>query len=329
LIIIQAAQNVQSREHWSSDVDVKRLMFSSHWVRGFLTRAKMRRRKITTDDKVLPSEKTINEVMAVGQEVFWRKGHTYDTNWNMDETGLNWCSGPKYIFVPGDQSRALNIGIDNDKYRITAALTVNANGRSAPLFMIIRHSVSSEAKPDQTTMRTVKNLFEKNDGYGKKHGWELKTWVRTLEIYNKAKKLIKAEHRVNYLIHTGNTDHKATGDVITSQHKAWNDTVRMCMWLDLIMAPIKKDTKMLLWMDNCGSHLTLAVVKVMEEIEIDLALYPKNMTGIMQVLDLVVNGPVKAHTRTLRANRLYDYFNNVFKALYEGNIALPSLLKKK
>ena len=32
------------------------------------------------------------------------------------------------------------------------------------------------------------------------------------------------------------------------------------------------------------------------------------MTGELQVLDLVVNGPLKAHIRTIRANRLYESF---------------------
>jgi len=38
-------------------------------------------------------------------------------------------------------------------------------------------------------------------------------------------------HSVNYLIHT------RTGNVITSQYKAWNDTVRMAMLIDLILKP--------------------------------------------------------------------------------------------
>lgn len=32
------------------------------------------------------------------------------------------------------------------------------------------------------------------------------------------------------------------------------------------------------------------------------------MTGELRVLDLVVNGPLKAHIRTIRANRLYQRF---------------------
>ena len=39
-----------------------------------------------------------------------------------------------------------------------------------------------------------------------------------------------------------------------------------------------------------------------------MALLPPNMTDILQVPDLVVNGPVKTHIRYNRATRLLDAF---------------------
>jgi hypothetical protein len=41
---------------------------------------------------------------------------------------------------------------------------------------------------------------------------------------------VKVKYKINYL------RHKETGAVITSQHRAWNDTdtARMAMWLDLV-----------------------------------------------------------------------------------------------
>ena len=79
------------------------------------------------------------------------------------------------------------------------------------------------------------------------------------------------------------------------------------------MKPIKEKLgKMLLWNDNCGSHKTRTVRDVIDEIGIDVAYLPRNMTSELQVLDLVVNGPRKAHIRTNRANRLYNSFQ-VFK----------------
>ena len=49
-------------------------------------------------------------------------------------------------------------------------------------------------------------------------------------------------------------------------------------------------------------------MEVIDEIGVDVAFLPKNMTGELQVLDLVVNGPLKAHIRTNRANVLYQSF---------------------
>ena len=73
--------------------------------------------------------------------------------------------------------------------------------------------------------------------------------------------------------------------------------------------------KLLIWFDNCGCHKTAIVQDYIEEIEIDVAYLPPNMTAILQVLDLVVNGPLKAHVRQLRAKRLVRGFKE-FMELY-------------
>ena len=44
------------------------------------------------------------------------------------------------------------------------------------------------------------------------------------------------------------------------------------------------------------------------ECNVDVAFLPKNMTAELQVLDLVVNEPFKAHIRNERALRLYNSF---------------------
>lgn len=56
----------------------------------------------------------------------------------------------------------------------------------------------------------------------------------------------------------------------------------------------------MIWFDNCGCHKTTLVDDVIAELGIQIACLPPNMTGVLQVLDLVVNGPLKAHTRNLR-----------------------------
>ena len=82
------------------------------------------------------------------------------------------------------------------------------------------------------------------------------------------------------------------------------------MWLQLIVQPIlDRDGDILLWWNNCTVHETLAVQNAIKAMKgLHTAPLPKNCTDILQVLDLVVNGPIKHHYRTTRAKRLYDYF---------------------
>ena len=122
------------------------------------------------------------------------------------------------------------------------------------------------------------------------------------------------DHKCWYMIHD------QTNHVITSQLKAWNDQVRMIMWLELIMLPLKNRLgKLLIWFDNCGCHKTDVVQKYIGEIGIDVAYLPPNMAAILQVLDLVVNGPLKSHVRQLRAKRIVRSFKE-FKELYDHDL---------
>ena len=81
------------------------------------------------------------------------------------------------------------MGISNTKLRITAAITVNADGEFAPLFFIIKHSVSSATRPDQSKMKVIQDLHKKDDGFGDSNGWRLRKWVKELTIYNKKNSL--------------------------------------------------------------------------------------------------------------------------------------------
>ena len=163
--------------------------------------------------------------------------------------------------------------------------------------LIVKHSVSSEKRPDQTGMTVIRDLHKK-PGFTERDGWILKIWEKDISLSG-----VKARHKVIYIIHD------ETGHVITSQVKAWNDTVRMVLWFEVIIKPLKEKLgKILIWCDNCGSHKTSSVTEVINEIGADVCFLPKNMTGELQVLDLVVNGPLKAHIRTIRANRLYKSF---------------------
>ena len=62
---------------------------------------------------------------------------------------------------------------------------------------------------------------------------------------------------------------------------------------------------MLVVVDNCGAHLTPAAEAVFREHGIALEMLPKNMTDALQVMDLVVNGPLKAVLRRRRSWALF------------------------
>lgn len=303
-VIIEAATRVQ--QLYQGDPSVNDLKFSPHWVRGFLTRANMRRRKITTDDKDMPEISEVERIMGIGQKMISDHGYAPRQILNMDETAFTYAIGPEYIYCPTDQSRAQNVGVPNMKLRITAVVAVFATGDFAPLFIIIKHSVSSEVRPDQSKMTVVTNMHKKDDGFGISNGWELVLWTKELEISG-----VTAVHKCYYIIQ------RDTGAVITSQYKAWNDTVRMIMWLETVVKPLKEKLgKLLIWFDNCGCHKTSTVDNVINSLQVHVACLPPNMTGVLQVLDLVVNGPLKAHSRKLRGSRIVTAFQK-FAKLYE------------
>lgn len=305
-VIIEAALVVQKQFSWGYDSSIKNLLFGSHRVRNFLTHANMRRRKITTDDKKIPEDEEIIRIMKIGQDLIREFGYGPDNIINMDETAFTYAIGPEFMYVPTDQSRAKNIGISNMKLRITAVVSVFANGQFAPLMIIIKHSISSLERPDQSRMTVVRDLYKKDDDFGEKDGWKLILWEKELTLGG-----ITAVHKCYYII---NDD---TGEVITSQYKAWNDTVRMIMWLETVIKPLKEKLgKLLIWFDNCGCHKTALVDDVINSLQIHVACLPPNMTGILQVLDLVVNGPLKAHSRKLRGSRSVACFQE-FALRYE------------
>jgi len=127
------------------------------------------------------------------------------------------------------------------------------------------------------------------------------------------------------------------GTVITTQHKAWMDSVGMCMWVDLVMGPWAKASgrkKILVW-DSCGPHKVAAVKAVFDEWGIAIEALPVNMTDQLQVMDLVVNGPLKAHMRSFRCASLFAYFQSwKLKWLQEllkpvGTRVMPAFLPPK
>jgi hypothetical protein len=205
---------------------------------------------------------------------------------NMDETAVNYASGVKYQYICSGLSRATqHLNVD-DKPRLTALITVAANGCQLPGFFILKHGKSSHDEPDQTGMRVISNLH-KEVGFRKEDGWTEQVWEKII-VEPESKSYVT--HRVRYIFHRDNFH------VITSQVNAWNDQIRMLMYVD----------KLCLWMDNFKVHATDANLNNMILNGIYPAFYPENMTDKLQVCDSVVNALIKSTLKKLRASITYE-----------------------
>lgn len=121
----------------------------------------------------------------------------------------------------------------------------------------------------------------------------------------------------------------AGGHIVTCQTSAWNDTTRMMMYTDLILKKASDEAisrhhfvrgnkwssgrKIFLWMDGFSAHKGEDISRVMKNAEVEVAFYPPNMTGYLQVLDLVVNKTIKEKCRLIRGAEIADAFKT-FKA---------------
>lgn len=65
-IIATAARKVQSESMWTDNNEIQKLKFSNKWVKKFLLRAKMHRRKITKEDKNVPTPEEIKRILGIG-----------------------------------------------------------------------------------------------------------------------------------------------------------------------------------------------------------------------------------------------------------------------
>ena len=107
--------------------------------------------------------------------------------------------------------------------------------------------------------------------------------------------------------------HETKRHLITCQGRAWMDTAGVAMWAELLLGPWVRDKcggqGLLVW-DNCTCHNVPALRAVLDSINNTVKNVPKNMTDVLQVMDLVVNAPLKAGIRRVRCDQLFDYFQN-------------------
>ena len=198
-IVREAAQRVHKQDEWLGDVGIQRLKFSNKWIRNFLKRRKVSKRGISREKKNLLPVEEVRRIMKENQDVILAGAYTARQVLNLDETAVNWGLGPTYVFAASDAERGEQ-EISDGKGRITGVPTVDATGHFLPTMYILKHSKSSSEKPDQTTMRVLRNLH-KEIGYRECNGWKLKTWTRVLTMKNYRKVDVTAEHKTLYLHH--------------------------------------------------------------------------------------------------------------------------------
>jgi hypothetical protein len=186
----------------------------------------------------------------------------------------------------------------NTMARFTALMWGAADGTMGPPFIIIKCAATG---PDLRSARILDTVMQ-YPGFTAGDGWEMKSWQRSMPLVVRGKEEMVFCARP-YLVH-------ADGCVITLHPKAWMDSAGMAMWMDVQLGPWaahRRRRTLVVW-DNCGPHGVPAVGAVLGEHDIRAEALPPRMTSALQVMDLVVNGPLKAAIRRTRVDVLLDYF---------------------
>lgn len=298
--IRSAALQAQMAPKWQVHPTVSKLKFTDPWVQAFLQRNTLRRRRVTTTDKAVPPPAEVAARMQAIQKTIEDGGFEPCDVINADETGIFFGAKPKNQYVPKDAERA-SAPDSNDKARFTAVMWGTADGNMGPPFIIVKNAVAGFDQTSSTCL-DAKHLM-KEAGFRAGDGWEHKMWSKEMEFTIKGK-LVKGTYKRNYIIHN------LSGAVITANKTAWMDSVTMVMWAELQLGPWRAASgrRKLLVMDNCGPHGVLAVQEAFAAQDIAVEHLPPNLTGQLQVMDLVVNGPLKAAIRRERCKALHTNF---------------------
>ena len=322
-IIERAAADARMQAQFEKDAKVQKLKFSRMWIKGFLKRSSLQRRRTTTTQKEVPPPEKVRARMEEIQAVIEQGGYTPAQIHNSDETGMCWGAGPKQQFVPETAARATAPPSD-EKARFTTLETGDAAGNMLPSF----HIIKCDAKGGNDLSRTrVIHKLHLEKGFTAAEGWELWLWEKTLRLETKVKGQIVVTPTTFKRPYIFNRE-KLT--VVTCQNKAWMDTAGIAMWVELQYGPYVAEScggKAVLVWDNCGPHKVTALQEIFKENGIRTETLPPNMTDQLQVMDLVVNAPLKAGIRRERCSQLYEYFQ-LFKNERYKQLAKPAHVRK-
>ena len=347
-----AALEVQRSEEFKDNDNINALTFSDDWVCNFITLNDMARRRVSGEVgcKPVATDEKINESLDKARNEMRRlvRKHNLTTleqilrcTWNFDETGITHRIGIMYGYLPkwGKHKRLKTTAGESNKGRITGLFSVNGWGDMAPAFIIIKHSLSKvivSGKDKHTVLDTAyKTIFTSEKG------WSFKVWTKKNVSYpNKSKKGYETIEvcECKYVVQDGGALGEAWRDaagngpsytVITSQHKAYNDTVRQLMYNELIMDPMRKRMNLpfyIHYQDGCSIHSTGDVVKSFEKLGIFTNTFEPYLTAYIQPLDLIINGLVKTTMRAARVSMRTKAFEK-FRVGYKA--CLDPVAKKK
>ena len=295
--------------------DVRKIVegkeFSKKWVHGFLVQYCFHRRKISTNrnDAKIPDEDEVNSIMKVIQNAIESGKYPPGCVFSADETACNWDAALNYQYVTNVE---IPNDIGDDKLRFTGMISTTAIGDTMAPFSIIRCSSKDpwDLRNTHVIDKLLTQLNSKHPGR-----FEKKIWERNIPFYNKKTRSTSIRKCVRPYIKDLQAvvvDGIHVNPIITCQNKAWMDQVGLIMWADVMMGAYVRQTKgkkaIIVW-DNLSSHLSSIVKKILkEEHNIETVELPKNMTSLLQVCDLIINGPLKADQRRIRAKAIYNYF---------------------
>lgn len=329
-IIVAAARRVQEEARFAGNRLVQSLDFSDGWVTGFLQRHDLHRRRISGVERMnYPTKEEVQKVLDDIRAFFVSNDLTPDDIINADETGIFYGAQPLYQYVGAKEKRAAAPESD-EKARFTAMVCASADGIVYPTFYIVKCTVQDTT--DYTSSRVL-NAFLTDNTFNpatvvqgqQRRPWMKREWQRELRLPVKKDVWVTKTYKRSYLL---NVD---TGDVITVQNNAWNDTVGTAMWFDVVLGPAAEKRKrpfLLIW-DNCGCHTVPALQEVCinRPFPIYAMRLPPNMTALLQVMDLVVNGPLKAAIRRARCEQLIDHFRT-WKAARAAELQKPPAMQQ-
>jgi hypothetical protein len=264
------------------------------WIAGFLRRSGLRRRAVSSKDaKNRPSLDAMNERRMLINALCERLGISARQLLNADETGVSWNPAPTHQYTPRDATRA-SAPQGDDKARFTAMIYGHGDGTLGTGFFIIKCAAKA---PDYSATRVLQSLKDQSAPGGKAedaqfagHDWELHMWERDVLVPCKGQQNEVKHFKIPYL-------RSREGHIVTLQEKAWMDTARACMWLELIVGPLALNEPIVVVWDNCGSHNTKGVHDFAKRLcngNIHLCNLIENTTDLLQPMDLVINAPIEA-----------------------------------